>query len=205
MGLQRLEALVEETATAGRPFERGADQAELAYLASLATRPGVRRICEVGFNAGFSTWAFLEASVSVTVHSFDLAEYTYSTAAKSHVDESFPGRHTLIQGDSHSTIAAFAREYPETTFDVIFVDGDHSLEGARSDLADLRALAHPNSVVVMDDITPWLWFGEGPTRAWKDAVDAGFIVHEGYFRDGVKVDEVTPPAKRAWAQGRYVF
>ncbi|MGV8875749.1 MAG: class I SAM-dependent methyltransferase [Rhodococcus sp. (in: high G+C Gram-positive bacteria)] len=126
-------------------------------------------------------------------------------AAKAHIDEHFPGRHTLIHGDSHTTIAAYAKEHPDARFDVIFVDGDHSVEGARADLDDLRALATPDSVVIMDDITPWLWFGENPTQAWQEAVDEGRILHTGYFRDGVPVSEVTPPAARAWAEGRYRF
>lgn len=205
MGLQELEALVHRTATAGEPFERGADESELGYLSALAARPGTKSICEVGFNAGFSSWAFLEASPDVTVVSFDLAAYAYSDAAKAHVDKHFPGRHTLIQGDSHTTIKAYAEQHPDARFDVIFIDGDHSVEGARADLDDLRALATPESVVIMDDITPWLWFGEGPTQAWKEAVDAGRILHTNYFRDGEPVDAVTPPAARAWAEGRYPF
>ena len=110
MGLQELESLVHRTATAGEPFERGADEAEQAYLSSLAARPSTKLICEVGFNAGFSSWAFLDASPDTTVVSFDLAAYAYSAAAKAHIDEHFPGRHTLIQGDSHTTIAAYAKD-----------------------------------------------------------------------------------------------
>jgi predicted O-methyltransferase YrrM len=203
VGLQQLETMLSATVTAGEPFEYGADPAELQYLSSLAARPGTRLICEVGFNCGFSSWAFLQASPSVLVWSFDLANYAYSAAAKEHIDELFPGRHTLVRGDSHLEIAAFAKTHPELRFDVIFIDGDHSLEGARADLTDLRALAAPDAVVVMDDITPWLWYGEGPTQAWKDAVEGGEITHASYFRDGDKVAAVEPPAKRAWAEGRY--
>ncbi|MGA9871699.1 MAG: class I SAM-dependent methyltransferase [Rhodococcus sp. (in: high G+C Gram-positive bacteria)] len=205
MGLQQLEAMVHKTVTAGEPFEYGADQAELDYLASLAARPGTELVCEVGFNAGYSSWAFLSASPSTVVYSFDLAGYAYSTAAKAHIDELFPARHHLIQGDSHVTIKEFAVSNPEMRFDVIFVDGDHSLEGARSDLADLRALATSDTVVIMDDITPWRWFGEGPTAAWQEAVDSGLVVHSSYFQDGRVVDAVEQPADRAWAEGTYAF
>lgn len=205
MGLQQLEAMVHRTVTAGEPFEYGADKAELDYLASLAARPGVTSICEVGFNAGYSSWAFLTGSPSVEVYSFDLAGYAYSEGAKAHIDELFPGRHHLIQGDSHVTVTEFAQQHPETKFDVVFVDGDHSLDGARADLRDLRALSTEETVVVMDDITPWLWFGEGPTAAWEEAVETGLIVHRSYYQDGKPVDVVTPPADRAWAEGHYLF
>jgi predicted O-methyltransferase YrrM len=205
VGLDHLEALLKRTVTAGEPFENGADEAELRYLAALAARPGVRLICEVGFNCGFSSWAFLSASPSVRVWSFDLANYDYSAAAKEHVDELFPGRHTLIRGDSHHEIPALAKAQEELRFDVMFVDGDHSPEGARADLRDLRALATPDTVVVMDDIMPWRWYGEGPTQAWQDAVDDGSIIHTGYFRDGEPVPAVEPPADRAWAEGRFAL
>jgi predicted O-methyltransferase YrrM len=203
VGLPELESLLRATVTAGEPFENGADQAELRYLASLAARPGTRLICEVGFNCGFSSWAFLQASPSVLVWSFDLADYAYSAAAKAHIDELFPGRHTLVRGDSHFELPAFAKAHPELAFDVIFVDGDHSLEGARTDLLDLRALATADTVVVMDDITPWKWYGEGPTQAWREEVEAGTIIHSAYYRDGEPVAAVEPPADRAWAEGRY--
>lgn len=38
---------------------------------------------------------------ATTVVSFELAAYAYSNAVKAHIVEYFPGRHTLIQGDSH--------------------------------------------------------------------------------------------------------
>ncbi len=204
MGLEQLETILRATVTAGEPFEYGADQAEMQYLASLAARPGTRLICEVGFNAGFSSFAFLQGSPDVLVWSFDLANYAYSAAAKEHIDELFPGRHTLVRGDSHVEITAFAKAHQSLRFDVIFVDGDHTLEGARADLADLRALATEDTVVIMDDIMPWLWYGEGPTQAWQDAVEAGSIKHSAYFRDGEPVAAVEPPAKRGWAEGRYL-
>ncbi|AYJ47523.1 class I SAM-dependent methyltransferase [Rhodococcus sp. P1Y] len=203
MGLEQLEAMVHETVTAGEPFEYGADRAEMDYLSSLAARPGTRLICEVGFNAGFSSWAFLSGSPSVIVYSFDLAGYAYSSAAKEHIDELFPERHNLIRGDSHVTITEFAKQNPDLRFDVVFVDGDHSPEGARADLADLRPMTTPETVVVMDDIMPWLWYGEGPTTAWQEAVDAGLIAHRSFFQDGDPVEKIEPPASRAWAEGFY--
>lgn len=205
MGLHELEEMLRETKTAGEPFEGGADRVELDYLSTLAARPGTTSICEVGFNAGFSSWAFLSASPSTIVYSFDMFEYAYSAAAKSHIDEHFPGRHTLIEGDSHRTVAAFAAANAGMHFDVIFIDGDHSEDGARADLADLAALATPDTVVVMDDVMPWLWYGKGPTSAWQQAVADGTVTHTSYFQDGRPVDIVSPPANRAWAEGRYLL
>lgn len=204
MGLEHLEAMLGITHDAGAPFEYGADRTQLKALADLAARPGVGLVCEIGFNAGFSSWAFLQASPSVRVCSFDLAHYVYSRPAKAHIDELFPGRHTLIPGDSRSTVPRFVAEHPGLQFDLLFIDGDHTLEGARADLENLRPLAAPGAMVVMDDITPWEPWGVGPTRAWLEAVEARYVAHRALFRDGVAVATIEPPASRSWAVGQYV-
>lgn len=58
----------------------------------------------------------------------------------------FPGRLEVIIGDSSRTVPAYAMREDAAgkdshTCDVVFVDGDHSEEGAYADLVNLRALA----------------------------------------------------------------
>jgi galactose-1-phosphate uridylyltransferase len=43
----------------------------------------------------------------------------------------------LFKGDSRNTLPVFLEEHPER-FDLVFVDGDHTLEGAWSDLMNLK-------------------------------------------------------------------
>lgn len=58
----------------------------------------------------------------------------------------FPGRLEVILGDSRVTVPAYATA-EETAgrdprvCDVVFVDGDHSEEGAYADIVNLQALA----------------------------------------------------------------
>ena len=46
---------------------------------------------------------------------------------------------------------AFTAETPNIC-DVLFVDGDHTKVGARTDLRNFRAAAAPNATLVVDDI-----------------------------------------------------
>lgn len=203
MGLEHLEALLTEAQTSGAPFDYGADHVQLTHLRELAARAGSRLICEVGFNCGFSSWAFLSSSPDVQVVSFELGYWGYTSPAKAHIDELFPGRHVLVRGDSRVTVPAFAAVSPQTRFDLLFVDGDHTREGAGADLRNLRPLAGPQALLVMDDMTPWRPSGVGPTQAWLEAVRAGLVEHQALFRDGVLVTTIEPPASRSWAIGRY--
>ncbi len=75
----------------GRPPTEGSTSIEeLLYLANLAQRTDARLIGEIGFNAGFSSFAFLSAHPDIKVVSFDLGEHAYSRTAKALIDKKFP-------------------------------------------------------------------------------------------------------------------
>jgi predicted O-methyltransferase YrrM len=166
MGVDYLQNLMTEATAAGRYRDYGCDEIELACLASLATAPGIAFIAEIGFNYGLSSYTFLDANPRSLVCSFDLAEFSYTAPAKQHIDDVFTGRHTLVLGNSIQTVPAFSRMNSTLRFDLIFIDGGHTYEIACSDLINMRSLATKDTVVVMDDITPWKLCGVGPTRAW---------------------------------------
>ncbi|MGZ8179564.1 class I SAM-dependent methyltransferase [Williamsia sp. SKLECPSW1] len=204
MGFQQLQDIVADARSHGQYVEGSADATELASLTALAERPGVRRVVEIGFNAGFSSHAFLSASPEIEVTSFDLGEHGYGARAKEQIDADFPGRHTLIVGDSSTTVPQFADAHPGETFDLIFIDGGHTYEVAAADIRNMRRLADDASVVVIDDLLPHRPWGDGVIRAWDEATRTGLVVQTGLFADGVEVDVVGPDAARAWAVGRYV-
>src|SRR5215213_8489390 len=80
--------------------EGTSDPDQLAWLADLVRGTKAHRIAEIGFHAGFSSHAFLDASPDTRVVSFDLGEHAHLAAAKRLLDECFPGRHLLVCGDS---------------------------------------------------------------------------------------------------------
>lgn len=204
MGFQQLQDIVDDARANGQYVEGSANETELAALTTLAQGSGTRRVAEIGFNAGFSAHAFLSAHPDVVVTSFDLGEHGYGARAKTQVDEDFPGRHTLIIGDSLTTVPEYADTHPGETFDLVFVDGGHSYEVASADIRNMARLADEDTVLVIDDLLPHRLWGEGVIRAWDEAIETGVVVQTTLCADGAEVDAVGPDASRAWAVGRYL-
>lgn len=176
---------------------------ELAYLMHLVDTYDVQSVIEVGFNIGFSSHAFLAASDSVQVVSFDQPGNQASSVAKQFIDQRFPGRHRLVLEDSRTALPKYVEEHGESLFDLAFVDGGHDYDVVKSDMGNCQVLCRPGSLVVVDDLTPWVPWGVGPTRAWSEALDAGDVKQEEIYRDGVLADRVEGPADRVWVQGRF--
>ncbi len=185
--------------------EGGSSPDELQYLYALAKHSDIKRIAEVGFHLGFSSYAFLKARRDISVTSFDIGTHSFVPGAKKIIDRKFPGRHTLIYGDSTETVPKFFTQNPGVKFDLIFIDGGHEYDVARADIINTRLLAHPDTLVIMDDLIPWLPWGKGPVRAWDDAIREGVVVQDELYEDGRVVKSIEPPGKRGWALGHYLF
>ena len=59
----------------------------------------------------------------------------------------------FIDGDSKITVPKFFVENPNLYFDLITVDGDHSLNGAKTDLRNVRDRLKIGGILVFDDIS----------------------------------------------------
>jgi predicted O-methyltransferase YrrM len=133
--------------------------------------PPIRRVLEIGFNGGLSAAAFLDAHPDIHVVSFDLGEWPYVKDAKQLIDELFPGRHTLIIGDSTVTVPQF---HSEESFDLAFVDGGHHTPVPDKDIANCLPLLRSNGYIIMDDYCEA--YGKfGVIRAYDQAVQRGDI------------------------------
>lgn len=186
-------------------MEGSATDEQITHFTSLIQNKDVKSIAEIGFNAGVSSCAFLEASPEVQVISFDTGEHVYVQDAKKYIDATFPGRHTLLLGNSKTTVPKFAKDHSSTSFDLIFIDGGHDFETAKADLINMKKLATPNTILIFDDLTPWHSWGIGPTKAWLEALQSGLVIQEELFKDGKVVDAIEPPGKRSWGVGKYLF
>ena len=173
------------------------------YLRHLVRRSNARLVGEIGFNAGFSSLAFLSADPGVRVISFDIGQHDVVRHAKEFLDGVYPGRHELVIGDSTLTVPRYAAANPSVSFDLVFIDGGHSYETVAADIVNLRSMSRLGTSVVIDDLTPWLWWGEGPTRAWIQAIREQRIVQIEIYKDGQPVPEIAPPGERSWALGLY--
>ncbi len=136
---------------------------------------------EIGFNAGHSADIILSANPEIKLTSFDIGDHEYIKHAKRYIDFLHPTRHNLVIGDSAITIPKFIESNACADFDLLFIDGDHSYEGALRDLKNCLQMAHDKSIIIMDDtIYKPEWtksYSIGPTQAWIDAINQGFIVN----------------------------
>ena len=179
--------------------------AQLRFFTELLLRNrDIATIAETGFNTGVSSRAFLSARPDTTVVSFDIGEHPWIHRRKAAIDRQFPGRHELVLGDSTETLRAYSLKHPGKRFDLVFIDGGHQYEVARADLLNFRAMSHEHTLVIMDDLTPWLRWGRGPSRVWNEALEAGLVVQESMYKNGEPVMEPTGRGfQRIWALGHY--
>ena len=132
------------------------------------------KVLEIGFNGGHSAELFLQIP-GVSLISFDIGMHQYVPLSKQYIDIAYPKRHTLILGNSIHTIPKYADDHPTTKFDIIFIDGNHEYDTVILDLHNCKQLAHPDTIVILDDTIQYTKEFEcswniGPTKAWKECV-----------------------------------
>jgi predicted O-methyltransferase YrrM len=168
---------------------RYADSTTVLMAASMLLRP--KSFLEIGVRRGRSAAAVAMASPDCAIYGFDLWMEGYGgldnpgpdfvrgeLAAIGHT-----GELTLTSGDSARTVPAFLGERPDLFFDIINVDGDHSVMGAARDMANVLPRLKVGGIIVFDDISSaphlqrvWRWFvkEDGRYRAWEfDEAGAG--------------------------------
>ena len=156
---------------------------QLYQLRKLVDRPELKMM-QIGFNSGASSELFLNNSYNdLKLTSFDINAHAYVRVAQKYIDEKFPGRHTLIIGDSTETVPRFANEHMDVKFDIIFIDGSHEYSTARQDMINSHRLAHKGTLVILDDTMFTQGWDRnwtlGPSRAWKDFVEESKVTEIG--------------------------
>ena len=161
---------------------RYADSTTMLVAAAMAVQP--KTYLEIGVRRGRSAAVVGALSPECAIYGFDLwiEDYAgYSNPGPAFVQEELRkvghrGPVTLTSGDSRSTVPAFLAAHPDLFFDVINVDGDHSVPGAARDLANVLPRLKIGGVIVFDDIVSapalmrvWRWFvvDDDRYRSWE--------------------------------------
>jgi len=171
-------------------------RAQVSRLRELVAKRKPTSIMEIGFNGGHSALLFLSITPPDTkIVSFDLGEYAYVFAAKRYIDSVFPGRHTLVTGDSTTTIPNYEEQVahrlknketaPPLKFDLIFIDGGHQDDIPLKDILNSQRLARDDrTIVAIDDICRnqerHAHYTVEPTKAWDQMVKTGVITEHGF-------------------------
>ena len=172
---------------------------QVITLINIINNTNVHNVLEIGFNAGHSAELFLQNTESAII-SFDIGEHEYCELGKSYIDGMYPGRHTLIIGDSKFTLPDFILSNPDKKFDIIFIDGCHDYNTAKADLFNCKKLAHTNTVVIMDDTiysdALRAKYNIGPTQVWLEAINNNIIE---------EISKVEFCKGRGMSWGKYVY
>jgi predicted O-methyltransferase YrrM len=132
----------------------------VTVLLCLAELLAPRRYLEIGVRRGRSVAAVASASPQCALLMFDMWVADYAGMANPGPDFvrdelmriGHRGPVMFVDGDSHVTVPAYLRENPEATFDLMTVDGDHSMEGATRDLCDVLPRLNVGGAIVFDDV-----------------------------------------------------
>ena len=134
-------------------------------------------VLEIGFNAGHSTDMFLSLDPRIKVISFDLLLHHYVYYGKVYIDTKYPGRHTLIGGDSKVSVPEFHSINNSIIADFIFIDGDHSEQGALADILNMKLFSNADTILLIDNVAPHKGCARGVYLAWKKCIDDHTLIH----------------------------
>ena len=135
----------------------------------------IKNILEIGFNGGHGSCALLTARDDITVTSVDIYHHEYIDKAKNLIDECFPGRHTLIKGDSTEVVPKLTQ-----TFDLVFVDGYHVDPVPYKDIVNSHRILKDDGIIIVDDYC--LAYGtSGVIQGYNKAVDEKLYSHIDIF------------------------
>ncbi len=172
------------------PYKLPAMRSLLELLLDRRNPDSPFQVCEVGFNMGHSSLFWLLQSPTVSVRAFDIGMHDYAHRASSYLSSRFGALRLssgVIFGDSRETLplhqlAVRRGELPPC--DLVFIDGGHSFEVAKSDILNFRGAVSDDHILIVDDID-----GDEVERAWNWALSDGIIEEIGeIFEDNFYVD-----------------
>ena len=157
----------------------------------LRSYPNIRKIMEIGLNAGHSALHFFNTCPHIELFvSFDINHHDYTQHAINYLSLKYQDRFLFVEGDSTLTIPKFSKQYPYEAFDLIYVDGCHLFDYALADIINAKKLAHPNTILWIDD------FHDGDVnRAVMLLCSLNFI----------RLLNVHTSLDRCWVEARYAF
>jgi hypothetical protein len=138
------------------------------------------RLLEVGVNAGHSALLALSSSPRLEYYGVDIMSHPYTAECVDFLKGEFPGRVHLFPGDSREVLPWLVNRRAELSFDVFHVDGGHTSEVCRSDMANCIRIAagQRGRHLMLDDVhASWIF------DIYCEFVSQGDLTTETFFGD----------------------
>jgi hypothetical protein len=138
------------------------------------------RLLEVGVNAGHSALLALSSNPRLTYYGVDIMSHAYTAECVDFLKGEFPGRVHLFSGDSREVLPWLVNRRGELAFDIFHVDGGHTEEVCRSDMANCIRIATGDRGrhVLLDDVhASWIF------DVYCEFVSRGDLTTETFFED----------------------
>ena len=145
------------------------------YINLIKSNPNIKTVLEIGFNLGISAAAFLAARPDIRVVSLDIGHHLYVLAAKQNIDAHFPGRHSLVIGDSTKMLPLLRDYFGARPIDLIMIDGGHVRPIPKIDLENCLEWCGPHTFIIFDDVCE-AHGSQGVNEAVAEAIETKRVV-----------------------------
>ena len=130
-------------------------------LLGLSKIMDIENYMEIGVRRGRSLCMLGSQKKTANLYGFDMWIEDYHNSpnpgpdfVNKELDKfNFQGKVNFINGDSKTTVPNFFKENPNLFFDLITIDGDHSLKGAYRDIKNVLPRLKIGGAIVFDDIS----------------------------------------------------
>ncbi len=119
---------------------------KIKNISNLVLNKNIKKVMEIGFNAGFSTLLMLITNPNINIKCFDLGEHKYTIPCYEKLKETFGDRLEIVIGDSALTLPNI-----NDIYQLIHIDGCHYGEVAESDIINSYRLSKKGTILIMDD------------------------------------------------------
>jgi predicted O-methyltransferase YrrM len=170
--IEKINAFIKSIDYAENPEGSSMPDQILYYFDLFQRNAHIKTVVEIGFNLGISAASFLSSRSDVSVVSVDIGSHGYVLPAKRNIDRHFPNRHTLVIGDSATTIPFLHNFFGSMTVDLFMIDGDHREPAPAVDLANALSWCSEETYIIVDDV---LEGNNGVNRAVAAAIAAHHV------------------------------
>ena len=169
-------------------------QQQEQFTDCLKMHPSIHAIMEVGLNGGHSAENFFRSCPDIRKFvSFDINLHPYVVPAVEYLHRKHKDHFVFVPGDSLVTVPEYKTKFPTETFDLIYIDGGHSYECCFNDIVNASHLAHPNTILWVDDYN-----GDTVFQAVQECVRQRIIKVKQIH------DSKSPYGDRRWIEALYL-